>query len=262
MVKMRNWLFAGIACAAIITTSCKKDDNNNTQSYPIQMKLTDAPGDYEAVYIDIQGVEVHAENTNSNSGWQTLNVKKGIYDLVKLTNGADTVFAMDTLPIGKISQIRLILGDKNSVKLKDGTTHDIKTPSAQQSGLKLNVHETLTAGITYTILLDFDASKSIVEKGNGDYSLKPVIRTIAQATSGAIKGIVNPANLKPAVYAVMGTDSFGTYADSTGYYMIQGLQAGSYNVVFVPAAPTASKTVNGVNVTIGQVTDMGTVNVP
>ena len=65
----------------------------------------------------------------------------------------------------------------------------LTTPSAQHSGLKLNVHAELTEGITYKILLDFDAARSIVKTGSGAYNLKPVIRTITEATSGLSKAM-------------------------------------------------------------------------
>lgn len=47
-------------------------------------------------------------------------------------------------------------------------------------------------GIEYKLWLDFDAGRSVVEIGNGNYILKPVIRIYSEATSGAIKGSVLP----------------------------------------------------------------------
>ncbi len=43
----------------------------------------------------------------------------------------------------------------------------MKTPSAQQSGLKLNVHEEFLQGVAYEYIIDFDAARSIVKTGNG-----------------------------------------------------------------------------------------------
>jgi hypothetical protein len=42
---------------------------------------------------------------------------------------------------------------------------------------------------------DFDANKSIVKLGNGGYKLKPVIRTVETAISGAIKGTITPIGI-------------------------------------------------------------------
>jgi len=58
-------------------------------------------------------------------------------------NGKDTLLVTDEIPSGMLSQIRLILGENNSVMV-DSIVYDIKTPSAQESGLKLNVHQDIT----------------------------------------------------------------------------------------------------------------------
>ena len=124
--------------------------------------LTDSPGDYTKVNIDIQDIEVHGAR------WLDIasKVNKGVYNLLDFTDGRETVFTSTEYPAGKINQIRLILGPDNSVEI-DGETHPLETPSAQQSGLKLLLNAELTAGITYAILLDFEAAKSIVKTGSG-----------------------------------------------------------------------------------------------
>jgi hypothetical protein len=66
------------------------------------------------------------------------------------TNGLDTLLGSTVLPAGKISQMRLVLGSRNTVNI-DGTISDLKTPSAQQSGLKFKIDATLKAGITYDV---------------------------------------------------------------------------------------------------------------
>ncbi len=140
------WKLLGILCIVsfMAVTACDKDDDNNTTEGKATMKmhLTDAPAAYDAVYIDVQEIEVHSDT----GGWVTLaNVKPGIYNLLDFRNGLDTLIAVGEVPSGKISQIRLILGPNNSV-VENGITHSLKTPSAQQSGLKLNVNYTLQPG--------------------------------------------------------------------------------------------------------------------
>ncbi|HZX58643.1 MAG TPA: hypothetical protein VFE54_07950, partial [Mucilaginibacter sp.] len=96
---------------------------------------------------------------------------------------------------------------------------------------------------------------------NGKYILKPVIRAIPAAVSGALTGMVTPAASLPKVYAIMGTDTVGTIADSTGKFYFPGLAAGTYNVNFKPVSPYVTKTVSNVTVTTGAVEDMGTVTI-
>lgn len=158
------------ASVAIITNSCKKED---PKAYgQMTVKMTDAPADYLEVNVDVIGIQVHHES----SGWVTLPVNAGIYNLLDLQNNVTMALATNVqLPVGKISQIRLILGSNNSlVTVQD--TFDLKVPSGEESGLKINLHETIQPHSIMEIVLDFDAATSVVESGVGRYHLKPVIK--------------------------------------------------------------------------------------
>lgn len=243
---------------AIALFACSNDD----KMARIEVRLTDAPGDYEAVNIDVIGLEVHSDGSGENEGWRSIPVNGGIYNVLDLTGGIDTLIASAQIPAGKISQIRVILGENNSLVI-GGQEYALSTPSAQQSGLKLNVHTTLSEGITYRMTLDFDAARSIVAKGNGTYSLKPVIRVMTEATSGAIKGIVTPVEATPAVYAIVasGDTVASAYANQEGAFLLRGLDAGVYTVRFSPKTGYSIVEKTGVTVSTGQVTDMGTVSI-
>jgi len=252
---MKKSIVSFFALAALLFASCTSDD----RSARLQVWLTDAPGDYEAVNVDIQGVEIHAQGGNPGNGWQSLEVNKGVYNLLELTNGLDTLLGAIELPAGRVSQVRLVLGDNNSVKV-GGQTFDLATPSGQQSGLKVNVQQELLEGITYKILLDFDAAKSVVTTGNGGYLLKPVIRSVTEATSGAIKGVVDPAASSPAIFAIADADTVAsTFSDDAGNFLLKGISPGTYSIHFAPANGYQSKVVNNVAATLGVVTDMQTV---
>lgn len=256
MKQLWRWIAFTSLFAGMI--ACNSDEKNAR----IQVWLTDAPGDYQEVNVDIQGVEIHASETDNGKGWKPLNVTQGVYNLLELTNGLDTLLGDIEIPAGKISQIRLKLGNNNSIKV-NGKTFDLSTPSAQQSGLKLQVHETFTEGITYKILLDFDVARSIVKTGNNQYKLKPVIRAITEAQDGAITGNVTPKESTPAVYAILNTDTLGTtFCDSTGHFLLRGLPAGSYKLGFAPNENYIAVERNYVTVTLGKVTNVGTTEIP
>lgn len=241
---------------SIVLFSCA-DDNEQAR---LSIRLTDGPGDYEEVLIDVQEVKINVSD-DDDSGWQSLqSTRKGIYNLLDFSNGIDTLLVDEFLPAGKISQMRLVLGSENKVKI-DGEYYDLATPSAQQSGLKFNIHTELKDGITYKLWIDFDAGRSIVKKGNGSYSLKPVIRTYTEATSGAINGNVVPVAAKPYVMAISAeNDTLGTYADiETGFFLIKGIEPGTYQVKLEPVDGFQEKTIEGVEVQLGNVTQLGEV---
>ncbi|WP_209548868.1 DUF4382 domain-containing protein [Flavobacterium sp. CG_23.5] len=238
----------------IVMISCNND--GNTASYPYAVKMTDAPGPYTKVNIDLQGVEV----TGDAGQTVTLNVRKGIYNLLDFSNGASTLIATDSLEISKVQQIRLILGTNNTVVV-DNVTYPLSTPSAEQSGLKLQVHQTLEQGILYSVLLDFDANKSIVNTGNGTYKLKPVIRTIETAISGNIKGKITPAGSLAVVTAVdiLTNLSYSTNVNASGDFLVMGLPSGTYSVTITPVLPLLPVTKTTIVVTTGLTTNLGTI---
>lgn len=260
-MKLKKTLFASllVALGSIVFYACQKDNAPSAGKAKLQVRLTDAPGNYDEVIIDVQDIKINYSSDSLN-GWQSLgNVRIGTYDILRLVNGKDTLLGDAELNPGKIEQIRLILGPNNYVKV-DGQTIPLQTPSAQQSGLKLNIHQDVTAGITYKLLLDFDAARSIVKTGNGKYLLKPVIRTSMEAIGGSIRGYVLPNTVNTAVFAIQGADTVtGTYT-SNGSYMLKGLNAGAYTLAFAPSDTTyKTQNLTGITVTTNTVTTVDTV---
>ncbi|MBK3516349.1 DUF4382 domain-containing protein [Carboxylicivirga marina] len=246
-----------LLCFLFVFVGCNDDDDDKMSS--IEVRLTDSPAEYEKVLIDVEEVRINA-SSDDEGGWQTLSTEDGIYDLLEFTNGNDTLLAGEDLPVGQISQMRLILGDDNSL-VKEGSTYPLETPSAQQSGLKFNINAELVEGVNYKIWIDFDAGRSIVEKGNGTYSLKPVIRTFTEATSGSIKGIINPVNVRSYIAAISAAnDTIGTFNDTiSGEFLLRGIEAGNYEVEIEPGSDYEEQEFEGVSVILGEVTDLGTI---
>jgi hypothetical protein len=181
------------------------------------------------------------------------------YDILRLVNDKDTILGQTDLDSGRIEQIRLILGPNNYVKI-NGQTYTLETPSAQQSGLKINLHQDVSAGLLYKLLLDFDAARSIVRTGNGKYILKPVIRATMQAQGGSVKGYVLPNTFNTSVFAIQGVDTVAGTITSAGSYLIKGLNAGTYTLAFAPSDTTyKSQSKTGVIVNNNTVTTVDTV---
>jgi hypothetical protein len=246
-----------IGVVFFIVSSCSKEKTNSRLS----VYLTDAPGAYDAVHIDIVKVQIKASSDQGDNGWQELPINAGIYNLLDFTNGMDTLLSSVELPSGRVSQLRLILGDNNTITL-NGSTFDLplETPSAQTSGLKFNIHADLIGGIEYKLWIDIDVARSILVTGNNSYKLKPVIRTFTEALAGAIKGNVQPAAAQATVYAISGTDSLSAIPDAaTGDFLIRGIPAGTWNVVADGNNGYLDQTVSGVAVSLGEVAVVDTI---
>ena len=260
-MKLRNTIFYAslVLTAVLVAASCTKNETSKGSAH-MQVSLTDGPGDYEGLYIDVQDIKINM-TTDSTSGWTSLDgVRRGTYNLLDLVNGKDTLLADATIPAGRVQQIRLILGEDNYVKT-GGNMLKLETPSAQQSGLKLNIHQDVNEGVLYQLVLDFDVAKSVHGTGNGKYMLKPTIRTVLQALGGSIKGSVAPDSLQTAVLAIQGVDTVASTYTSNGNYLIRGLNAGSYDLHFLPSDTSLSKQIKtGVTVSTGVLTTVDTVH--
>lgn len=258
-MNFRPTFFSSLSLIFLLSITACSEDSDDAQSGQSELRihLTDAPANYKGVYVDIQAVEVKIDDTSN--AWQSLNAQVGIYNLLDFQNGLDTLIGTGIIPSGRLNQIRLIFGPRNSIVVGNDSL-PLQTPSAQQSGLKLLVNYDLQAGLVYNFSLDFDAQRSIVLQGNGNYLLKPVIRVFTENTTGSIHGYLNPDSIRTSIIAYnVNGDTASTVADTnTGYFLLSGLPAASYTVGFNPAAPYPYWDTTNIPVNVGQVTNLDT----
>ncbi|MES2827634.1 MAG: DUF4382 domain-containing protein [Bacteroidota bacterium] len=261
----KNFAFSALAAILIMAgtfSACKKDsDSSANGTTKVQIRMTDAPGNFEKINLSVK--EIVLVSGGKPYVFASTTSKFNILDFRIGTSNPDILVASGEMPSGDITEIRLILNDAGNTIVVGGVESALITPSAQSSGwkVKLTANPSLVAGVTYSLLLDFDAAKSIVSTGNGKYLLKPVVRGITAATSGLISGTVLPIASHPEVLVIAGTDTVGTVADPlTGKFTVGGLASGSYAVKFIPVAGYRDSTVTNVAVALGQNTAIGTIN--
>ncbi|MBL7729109.1 MAG: DUF4382 domain-containing protein [Dinghuibacter sp.] len=168
---MKKILLPFFATALLVTlfNACKKDDNGEAK---LQIRLTDAPAVYDEVNVDIREVRVNLRN--DSTGWVSLATNAGVYDLLSLQNGVDTLLASGNVPGNVLKEIRLFLGPNNTVKV-NGQVYPLLMNSGDNPKLKIKVDKDLNATLN-SIVVDFDAGLSIREEGNGSYRLIPVLK--------------------------------------------------------------------------------------
>lgn len=243
----------------------------------LQVSLTDAPAcGFDKVNVTVSKIRVHQSSSagDTDSGWQeiALNPARKI-DLLSLSNGVLQDLGQTPLPAGHYTQLRLVLAANgaagmpaNSV-VPTGTTDEIAidTPSAIQSGIKL-IHEfDVAANTTADLVLDFNACKSIVAKGNGSYLLKPVISVTPKLVSGGITGYIAPGTSKAVVTAQQnGIVIKATAPDATtGAFTLSPLPPSTTNyVVVLTADGRTTAAISGVPVVVGSNTPISTSAAP
>lgn len=161
-------LKATVVLSLLFFYACTK----NNESTTVHIRLTDNPYNAEEVNVDIE--EVRVKFRDDTTGWMTFDTHVGIYNLLALQNGVDTLLAVGTIPSNVVKEIRFILGTENSIKI-DGVVYPLTIPSGSESGLKIKIDKKLNGSLD-SLLIDFDAALSIFQEGNGDYHLKPVLK--------------------------------------------------------------------------------------
>lgn len=232
----------------------------------VNVRLVDAPGDYQEINLHVVKVELHG----TSGGWQTLATPDTTVNLLALRGGVSaTLVDGATVPAGTYTQMRLVLGAGNTVRLGDGTLHDLKVPSGQQSGVKLVVHFTVEPNTTKDVFIDFDGAHSIMLHQAGmsqQYILRPVVHAFDRLMTGAILGKLTDAQtasgLPGVVVTAQSLDGSGqasvvrsVLTGTDGSYVLDLLPVGgTYHVVSQPVVGTTAylaRSSGGIAVTEG-----------
>lgn len=187
----RYFLFPTGAVALVLLTAlfaCEVNDQAAHTNGIFKVQLTGAPGDYEAVYIDIEKIRIksselyHSDLTDdedkkhrNNKGWTTINDKAIRVNLLDYQNGKTIEVGREELEAGVYDELRFVLGSNNALVL-NGKSHSLEIPSAQQSGIPLEINAEIRDGDTYNLLIDLDTERSIVKASGGRYILNPILR--------------------------------------------------------------------------------------
>lgn len=263
-------------------------------------------GQFAHVFVTITDVEA-STNGDANSGDSsfvdlTPSLKGGAPKQVDLLGQANnncflaSLGATQEIPAGNYQQIRIMLAPdsaassvqnnacgtySNCVVLSDGSMHDLALSSEAQTGLKIPSGQIAGGGLnvgsgqTEDLDIDFNTCSSIVEEGNGQFRLKPVLHAgEVSTTSTSINGtIVSSSTGKPlqggtVVVAAEQPDTSGvdrivmsTTADpTTGGFVFCPLPAGTYDIVAVGI--DSSKTAYSAGVETGVQPGNTTGNIP
>jgi hypothetical protein len=244
----------------------------------VHFYLADAPScGYDAVYVTVQKVRIHASGAanEGDAGWsEVTQTPPRRVDLLTLTNGVFADLGQTSLPAGKYTQIRLVLAESgstvpfaNAVVPTGGTETVLTVPSGSQSGVKINADVDVVAGKTTNLVLDFDACKSVVRRGNsGQFNLRPVITAIPLASGGGLRvaGYVSPALANPSTHVSVqsnGVPVRTTAPEPDGRFVLYPVPAGTYDLV-VTSAGRVTAVVSSVPVTAGTPTTVGSAGRP
>ena len=257
-----KWLLLGTTLSlAIVTFGCGGGSGGSSGggSGTLSLSMTDAAADFAAVFITIDEVQIHLGGNEANPGtWKTLTMQRHpiTVNLMDLTNGVREQLGLVYLPEGDYTQMRLIIGDTpenttyphaNYVVDKNvpPNIYELKVPSGTNTGFKIVENFTIADQQTLELVLDFDASKSVIEAGSsGQWLLKPTVKIQDLEDASIVKGRITKSGNIQVGGAMVSAQQYdpnktepdkvivatSTFTDSQGKYSMF-LSAGTYNIV-------------------------------
>jgi hypothetical protein len=228
-----------------LMTACKKNQDESQ----VAVKVTDAP--FPMPFVSEANIGMtKIELRNTNGDYVTVFNGNTSVNLVNYTNGATAEVAIQTIPAGTYTQVKITMGDV-SVKLTDNRTFDFTATANHSFSQNINPELEIANNTPSELLIDIDLSESFEFTGitswinnvldiTGINNFVPKFRAVNLSQTGSISGQVVDANGNPVANAMVhvsydynndGQDEqVSTIAKADGTFKIIGLPQGNYTV--------------------------------
>lgn len=274
-----------LAAFMLIFSACTKNGVDTSAGGKVALYLTDGPGEFDSVFIDIQKVEVkidtstifkdnddrckddddrddHQKRKDDYGEWVNINFTPAIIDVLSLRNGVETKLGEANILTGTVRKIRITLGTQNRV-VKAGVSSTLELRNETNNFLYVKLYDKhrqrMADSTSVSVWVDFDVANSIYEK-NGKFYLKPVLRPFNNKNFGEIEGKVLPLDAKAVVRITNGAGFDGVaLPNREGEFKLRGLESGTYTVTVQGLTPYVDKVISNIVVTKGKETELGVI---
>jgi hypothetical protein len=283
--KLSLVLASVLAAFMLIFSACTKNEVDTSAGGKVALYLTDGPGEFDSVFIDIQKVEVkidtstiykdnddrckddddrddHQKRKDDYGEWVNINFTPAIIDVLSLRNGVETKLGEANILAGTVRKIRITLGTQNRV-VKAGVSSTLELRNETNNFLYVKLYDKHrqrhSDSTSVSVWVDFDVANSIIER-DGKFYLRPVLRPFNNKNFGEVEGKVLPLEAKAVVRITNGAGFNGVaLPNREGNFKLRGLESGTYTVTVQGLAPYVDKVISNVVVTKGKETELGVI---
>jgi len=263
---MKSVRILSLAVVALVAFSCDKDDDNNnnnngTNATTFKVRMTDAPGNFSAMNLNITKVDAMVDGE-----WVNLSNTSQNVSVLELTNGDEEIVANDnTAETGHYTQLRFTIGAGNTIMINDESgqnTFDVNMAVGASSEVIVAIDENIESGDDGSVLIDFNVANSITS-ALGAYWMNPAMAWIEDENTG-VRGDVNGASQAAITFTGQNGDTYRSFIDGDGKFMIRGMENGSYTLM-IQGMHDGQNTMDemesqeNVVVSSGQITNMGSI---
>ena len=281
---------ATATAAFFVLFACNK--NGSSGSNPnipqgksqVNVYMMDDPIEFSKVLIDVRQIAVlvdtattqsaddnddqwndnycgwHRGEENKSVIWDTLSITPGVYDLLQLRNGADTLMSSGLIPTGKILKVKITLGSDNSVYTDSTTSYPLEV-FGPHPYFVVNVRRVDVSAVSsnqFKLWLDFNLERSIFF-WSGTYYLSPYITVFNDEAKSKVQGQVLPSGAGALVTLYNSTDTLYAIPNWDGGYQFRGVTAGSYSLNFKGRKGYSDTTISNISVDSSKVVRVQTV---
>ena len=238
---MKKYLVSFILFSTLLLGISCTDTSEGTGLALVNLRLIDAPGDFDEAWIEIKGVELMLGKDRQGTDAQWVHIPydqpNQKVDVSKLVGEGVLLLGRDEISVGGIFKIRLMLGEEHHLT-KNGKIRSLTLIDPEASIIEMDVNYRLERNLSYDIYLDFDLERSIkASSDTTEFLLVPKVRSFIQEERAEIKGRIQPPAAKPVFYAIQGQDTITSFADAQGNYSLRGLKEGQYSLRILPRLP-------------------------
>lgn len=152
-----------------------------TAAGAVEVRITDAPpSNVTSINVTVDEIMIHRALAGNESGWETIpivvngNVTSNVtFDLVQTVGNETVVGYQPSVAAGNYTQLRM-----HVVSVNVTIDSQIREASVPSEWLKFVRPFEVASGGTTTLIVDFDAEKSIVITGNEEVKFMPVVKLL------------------------------------------------------------------------------------
>jgi hypothetical protein len=275
--------------ALLLFAACNKENSSSSSNIPagqskMSIYMTDGPISFYKVLVDIRQVLVLIDTANQQNAnddqnqwsdnfcghgrgqnnksliWDTLSITPGIYDLLQLRNGVDTLLGTGTYPTGKVIKVRITLGSDNTIFTDSLTSYPLQVfgfnPYFDVNVSRDNVFS--VSNNDFQLWLDFNLERSVFF-WSGTFYLKPYIVAFNDRKLSKIEGSVIPGGSGALVEAINSSDTLYAIPGWGGNYAFHGVTAGTYTISVLGRHGFNDTTVSNIVVDSSSITRVPTI---
>lgn len=226
--------------AVFMAFSCS-DDSDGANKALVNVRLIDAPGDFDQAWIEILGVDI-LMGRGRDAGeayWEFVPYSQPDQqvDVSKLVADGVLLIGRTELPVGSVNKLRLRLGDEHFLTA-EGEIRPLILATPEAAEVELEVNYIFEGTTSYDLYLDFDLERSIAPSPDSTtFVLTPVVRSFLKHERSELAGRIRPAQARPVLFAVHEDDTVTTLTNADGAFVFRGLEAGKHQVIIRSRTP-------------------------